>query len=103
MECLPSSRPNPVLPLDVCLIVGEPFAGLVIEHHPKRARWITQAGQLKFSRRKMSAVMCHAFFKDAMLGPFCYLQLLFLLLWCHAGSLNATPCWRIRLCCPGGR
>ena len=30
-----SARPDPCLPLDVCLIVGEPFASLVSEHHPQ--------------------------------------------------------------------
>ncbi|RPI25930.1 MAG: 4Fe-4S ferredoxin, partial [Chloroflexota bacterium] len=32
------SKPNPCLPLDVCLIVGEPFASFVVEHHPSRSR-----------------------------------------------------------------
>lgn len=35
------SRQNPCLPLDVCLVIGEPFASLVAEHHPKRSRWIS--------------------------------------------------------------
>jgi len=34
------SRPNPCLPLDVCLIIGEPFASFILEHHPGRSRWI---------------------------------------------------------------
>lgn len=37
-----SARQNPCLPLDVCLIVGEPFASFVQEHHPERSRRITQ-------------------------------------------------------------
>ncbi len=41
LECpCRSSRADPCLPVDVCLIVGEPFAGFVAEHHPKRARTI---------------------------------------------------------------
>ena len=28
------ARENPCLPLDVCLIVGEPFASFTLEHHP---------------------------------------------------------------------
>ena len=44
LECpCRASRPNPCEPLDVCLIVGEPFAGFVAEHHSHRSRWITQA------------------------------------------------------------
>ncbi len=35
-------RANPCLPLDVCLIIGEPFASFIIEHHPKCSRWLTR-------------------------------------------------------------
>ena len=37
------AKPNPCLPLDVCLIVGEPFASFVREHHPGHSRRITHA------------------------------------------------------------
>ncbi len=65
------SRPNPCLPLDVCLIVGEPFAGFVHEHHPDRSRWITseEADQILQAEHERGHV-AHAFFKDAMLGRF---------------------------------
>ena len=38
-------REDPCLPLDVCLIVGEPFASFVVEHHGRRGptracRWM---------------------------------------------------------------
>jgi len=64
-------RPNPCLPLDVCLIIGEPFAGFVAEHHPRRSRWITQqeAVQILDAEHRRGHVH-HAFFKDAMLGRF---------------------------------
>jgi ferredoxin len=65
------SRPNPCLPLDVCLIVGEPFAGFVIEHHAGRARRITPAEAADILRREHDrGHVHHAFFKDAMLGRF---------------------------------
>ena len=65
------SRPNPCLPLDVCLIVGEPFASLVAEHHPDRSRWITpdEAVEILHAEDERGHVH-HAFFKDAMLGRF---------------------------------
>jgi ferredoxin len=72
LECpCRTSRPNPCLPLDVCLIVGEPFAGLVIEHHPHRAWWITseEAEEILESEHSRGHVH-HAFFKDAMFGRF---------------------------------
>jgi len=66
-----SSRENPCLPLDVCIIVGDPFASMVIEQHPTRSRWITQeeAVQIIVEEDQRGHVH-HAFFKDAMLGRF---------------------------------
>jgi Pyruvate/2-oxoacid:ferredoxin oxidoreductase delta subunit len=65
------SRPDPCLPLDVCLIVGEPFASFVVEHHPERSRWINQgeAVQILVDEEERGHVH-HAFFKDAMLERF---------------------------------
>ena len=37
-----SARENPCKPLDVCLVVGEPFVGFVTEHHPDKARRISR-------------------------------------------------------------
>jgi ferredoxin len=66
-----SSRVEPCLPLDVCLIVGEPFAGFVLEHHPRRSRSISpaEAEQILADEHARGHVH-HAFFKDAMLGRF---------------------------------
>ncbi len=66
-----AARAQPCSPLDVCLIVGEPFASFVSEHHPKRSRWITAdeaAGILQAEHER--GHVHHAFFKDAMLGRF---------------------------------
>ena len=30
-----AAREHPCLPMDVCLVVGEPFASFVVEHQPK--------------------------------------------------------------------
>lgn len=66
-----ASRANPCLPLDVCLIVGEPFASFVAEHHPQRSRWITPAEAIQILRAEDErGHVHHAFFKDAMLGRF---------------------------------
>lgn len=66
-----AAREHPCLPLDVCLIIGEPFAGFISEHEPKRTRWITreEAVQILEAEDKRGHVH-HAFFKDAMLGRF---------------------------------
>jgi Pyruvate/2-oxoacid:ferredoxin oxidoreductase delta subunit len=65
------ARAEPCLPLDVCILVGEPFASFVIDHHPGRARWITadQAVQILKDEDERGHAH-HAFFKDAMLGRF---------------------------------
>ena len=72
LECpCRSVRPNPCLPLDVCLVIGEPFAGFVAEHHPQRSRWINQGEAVEILRAEQErGHVHHAFFKDAMLGRF---------------------------------
>jgi Pyruvate/2-oxoacid:ferredoxin oxidoreductase delta subunit len=66
-----AARENPCKPLDVCLIVGEPFASFIVEHIPDRARRITQerAAEILSEERERGHVH-HAFFKDAMLERF---------------------------------
>lgn len=62
---------NPCFPLDVCLIVGEPFTSFVMEHHTGRSRWITQEEAVKILEEEdQRGHVHHAFFKDAMLGRF---------------------------------
>jgi Pyruvate/2-oxoacid:ferredoxin oxidoreductase delta subunit len=72
LECpCRAARQNPCLPLDVCLIVGEPFASFVMAHHPQRARWITQGEAVAIlEAEETRGHVHHAFFKDAMLDRF---------------------------------
>lgn len=66
-----SSRDNPCLPLDVCMVVGEPFASFVLEHHPQKSRSISQLEALQILEDEdIRGHVHHAFFKDAMLGRF---------------------------------
>jgi Fe-S-cluster-containing hydrogenase component 2 len=66
-----SARQNPCLPLDVCLIVGEPFASFVHEHHPERSRRIMQEEAVAILKAEDErGHVHHAFFKDAMLERF---------------------------------
>lgn len=62
---------NPCLPMDVCLVIGEPFASFILEHHPRRSRRITQqeADEILRSEHERGHVQ-HAFFKDAMFDRF---------------------------------
>jgi ferredoxin len=72
LECpCRASQPNPCLPLDVCLVVGEPFASFIIEHHPLRSRRITREEGIDILLAEHArGHVHHAFFKDAMLNRF---------------------------------
>ena len=72
LECpCRAAKDNPCTPLDVCLIVGEPFASFVNEHHPERSRWISQQEAVEIIEAEhQRGHVSHAFFKDAMLGRF---------------------------------
>ncbi|MBN2048397.1 MAG: 4Fe-4S binding protein [Anaerolineaceae bacterium] len=66
-----SSQENPCLPLDVCLIIGEPFASFILDHHPLKSRQITAAEAVQILEEEDArGHVHHAFFKDAMLGRF---------------------------------
>ncbi|MBG0775608.1 MAG: 4Fe-4S binding protein [Desulfovibrionaceae bacterium] len=72
LECpCRSVAENPCLPLDVCLIVGEPFVSFIVEHHKGRSRRIgvDEAVEIIEQAHARGHVQ-HAFFKDAMLGRF---------------------------------
>lgn len=72
LECpCRSAKANPCLPLDVCLVVGEPFASFVVEHNPSKTRWITPEEAVDIiAAEDARGHVHHAFFKDAMLGRF---------------------------------
>lgn len=62
---------NPCLPLDVCLIVGEPFASFALDHSPDTSRAITSAeAQQILEQESQRGHVSHAFFKDAVLNRF---------------------------------
>jgi Pyruvate/2-oxoacid:ferredoxin oxidoreductase delta subunit len=65
------ARPNPCLPVDVCLVIGEPFAGFILEHQPQHSKTITPDQAFEILRQEdQRGHVHHAFFKDAMLGRF---------------------------------
>jgi Pyruvate/2-oxoacid:ferredoxin oxidoreductase delta subunit len=65
------AKENPCLPLDVCLIVGDPFASFIREHQPERSRWITREEAIQILKAEDErGHVHHAFFKDAMLERF---------------------------------
>jgi ferredoxin len=72
LECpCRAARPNPCLPLDVCLIVGDPFASFIREHQPERSRWISRDEAIAILKAEDErGHVHHAFFKDVMLERF---------------------------------
>lgn len=65
------ARANPCLPLDVCLIIGEPFASMVLSHNTSHAREITMDQAVAIIEAEAArGHVHHAFFKQAMLGRF---------------------------------
>ncbi len=53
-----AARAHPCYPMDVCLVVGDPFASFVREHEPRRSRWITRDEAIDILPRRTSAAMC---------------------------------------------
>jgi NAD-dependent dihydropyrimidine dehydrogenase PreA subunit len=66
-----AAQDKPCQPEDVCLVIGEPFASFIVEHHPDKAKWISQqeAASILEAEEQRGHVH-HAFFKDAMLDRF---------------------------------
>lgn len=66
-----ASAVNPCQPLDVCIIVGQPFVDFVLEHHPAKARRVGVDEAVEVLRAAVKrGHVSHAFFKEAMLGRY---------------------------------
>jgi Pyruvate/2-oxoacid:ferredoxin oxidoreductase delta subunit len=66
-----TSKQDACQPLDVCLIVGEPFTSFIADHHPNRSRWINSTEAIDILQAEEERGHVHqAFFKDAMQGRF---------------------------------
>lgn len=64
-------KENPCEPLDVCLIIGEPFAGFALEHKTNGARRLSRDEALEILKAEDERGHVHsAWFKDAMGGRF---------------------------------
>lgn len=72
LECpCRAAMENPCTPIDVCLVVGDPFASFIREHQPERSRWITRDEAIEILKAEDErGHVHHAFFKDAMLERF---------------------------------
>ena len=66
-----SARENPCQPVQVCMIVGQPFVDFVLDHHPDASRRLSQAEAVELLEAEHARGHIHAaYFKDAMLDRF---------------------------------
>jgi NAD-dependent dihydropyrimidine dehydrogenase PreA subunit len=64
-------RDNPCQPIQVCMVIGQPFVDFTIEHHPNSSRRLNQAEALELLEAEHKRGHLHtAWFKDACLDRF---------------------------------
>jgi Pyruvate/2-oxoacid:ferredoxin oxidoreductase delta subunit len=64
-------RANPCEPIQVCMVIGQPFADFILEHHPQSSRRLTQTEALELLEAEHQRGHLHsAWFKDVMLDRF---------------------------------
>ncbi len=65
------AREDHCTPVDVCLIVGDPFASFILEHQPEKSRLISSDEAISILQEEHErGHVSHAFFKEAMLNRF---------------------------------
>ncbi|MFC1551818.1 ATP-binding protein [Candidatus Latescibacterota bacterium] len=66
-----ATRDNPCQPTEVCMVIGQPFADFIFDHHPKTSRRLTQTEALDLLKSEHERGHLHsAWFKDVMLDRF---------------------------------
>jgi Pyruvate/2-oxoacid:ferredoxin oxidoreductase delta subunit len=66
-----NARANPCQPIQVCMAIGQPFVGFMLDHHPGTSRRLDQSEAMELLRQEHERGHMHtAWFKDAMLGRF---------------------------------
>ena len=82
-------RSSPCKPLDVCLVLGEPFISFVAEHHSQKSRLIDRSEAVEILHEEAErGHIQHAFFKEAAFGRF------FALCNCCSCCCGAMQAWR---------
>jgi len=71
-ECIcRNARTSPCKPSQVCMVIGQPFANFILEHHPTTSRRLSQSEALELLRQEHERGHLHsAWFKDVMLNRF---------------------------------
>lgn len=64
-------RVNPCLPIQVCMVIGQPFVDFILEHHPRTSRRLSQTETVELLEDEHRRGHLHsAWFKDVLLGRF---------------------------------
>ncbi|MCJ7704099.1 MAG: 4Fe-4S binding protein [Desulfobacterales bacterium] len=64
-------RSNPCQPIQVCMVIGQPFVDFILEHHRTSSRRLSQSEALELLRQEHERGHLHsAWFKDVMLNRF---------------------------------
>jgi len=64
-------RVNPCLPIQVCMVIGQPFVDFILEHHRKTSRRLSQKEAVELLEDEHRRGHLHsAWFKDVLLGRF---------------------------------
>ena len=64
-------RQNPCQPIQVCMVIGQPFVDFIVEHHPYSSSRLTQTEALELLEAEHKRGHLHsAWFKDACLDRF---------------------------------
>lgn len=65
------SRQHPCQPTQVCMVMGQPFVNLLLEHHPQTSRRLDQDEALRLLQEENERGHLHtAWFKDVLLDRF---------------------------------
>jgi ferredoxin len=72
IECVcRAAAKSPCKPSQVCMVIGQPFADFLLEHHPQTSRRLAQAEALTLLEQEHLRGHVHvAWFKDVMLNRF---------------------------------
>jgi len=66
-----NSKSNHCSPTQVCMVIGKPFTDFIVEHHPKKARRLSQPEALDILKQEHERGHMHtAWFKDVLLNRF---------------------------------
>jgi ferredoxin len=69
--CCRNSKQDHCSPSQVCMVIGKPFTDFVLEHHPGKARRLSQSEALELLKQEHERGHMHsAWFKDVMLDRF---------------------------------